>query len=50
MIVLMPERTTAYPLRDALAEVLWGAHKDYELEAACDGFGVPEHQDAWTPG
>jgi len=44
----MPERTTAYTLRDVIAEVLWGAYKDYELEAACDAFGLPERQDAWT--
>lgn len=44
----MPERTTAYSLRDAIAEVLRGAYKDYELEAACDGFGIPQRDNAWT--
>lgn len=44
----MPERTTAYSLRDAIAEVLWDSYKDYELEAACNGFGLPDHEDAWT--
>jgi hypothetical protein len=44
----MPDRTTAYSLRDAIAEVLWGAYKDYELEAACDGFGIPQHENPWT--
>jgi len=44
----MPVRTTAYSLRDAIAEILWGAFKDYELEAACDGFGLPQHEDPWT--
>jgi hypothetical protein len=33
------QRTTAYVLRDAIAEVLWGAYKEYELEAACDRLG-----------
>jgi len=44
----MPARTTAYSLRDAIAEVLWDVYKDYELGAACDGFGLPGHGDAWT--
>jgi len=44
----MPERTTAYSLRDAIAEVLWAAYKDYELEAACNGFGLPAPAGAWT--
>lgn len=44
----MPERTTAHRLRDAIAEVLWDAYKTYEIEVACDVFGLPEHKDAWT--
>lgn len=48
MIVRMPERTTAYMLRDAIAELLWGAYKAYEIDGACDAFGMPEHEDAWT--
>lgn len=39
---------TAYVLRDSIAEVLWGAYKDYELDAACNGFGIPPVEDAWT--
>jgi hypothetical protein len=42
------QRTTAYVLRDAIAEVLWGAYKEYELEAACDRFGMPVVEGAWT--
>jgi hypothetical protein len=42
------KRTTAYVLRDAIAEVLWGAYKDYELDAVCDGFGMPPVENAWT--
>lgn len=48
MIIGMAERTTAYALRDAIAEVLAAAYKDYEIDKACDGFGLPEKKDAWT--
>lgn len=48
MIAAMPERTTAYSMRDVIAEVLWDAYKDYELEAACNSFGLPDREDAWT--
>jgi hypothetical protein len=44
----MTERTTAYALRDVIADVLWAAYKDYEIEAACDGFGIPPRENAWT--
>lgn len=43
-----PQRTTAYVLRDAIADVLWGAYKEYELDAACDRFGMPAVEGAWT--
>ena len=42
------QRTTAYVLRDAIADVLWSAYKDYELEAACDRFEMPDVEGAWT--
>jgi len=44
----MAERVTAHALRDAIAEVLWAAYKAYEIEAACDSFGMPAVEDAWT--
>lgn len=42
------QHTTAYALRDVIADVLWGAYKDYELESACDRFGMPADEAAWT--
>lgn len=44
----MPEQTTAFSLRGVIAEVLWDAYKNYELEVACDGFGIPTREGAWT--
>lgn len=44
----MARKLTAYALRDAVAEILAVAYKAYEIDAACDGFGIPPHLDAWT--
>jgi very-short-patch-repair endonuclease len=48
MNVDMTERTTAYTLRDVIADVLAEAYKQYEIDAACDGFGIPSRENAWT--
>jgi hypothetical protein len=44
----MTERVTAYSLRTVISEMLRDYYKDYEIEAACTGFGMPEVDGAWT--
>lgn len=44
----MASRVTVLELRDAIADVLATAYKQYEIEAASDRLGLPVVADAWT--
>ena len=42
----MAERLTVFNLREYIAEMLAEAYKDYDLDAVCTTFGIPDSPDA----